>query len=123
MKIEEILADIETEVGRMSMALYAGEYTACDLKIELKTLQDLMGELDDLRSSNEDWLDNCGKDTRKSQRIEEQTGEMDDAACRLGEAEYYLRALVAKPKDKRLPGEITSQLDAACDHLTRAMEV
>lgn len=122
MKIEESLADIEREVGRMSMVLQAGEYTAQDLKSEHQTLKELIDNLSDLTGSCEDWLENYADGTRKSARVEEQLGAIEDAAVDLGEAEDLMLDLLKKPKDRKLAEEVAMCLDRACQRLVEAVE-
>lgn len=122
MKIEESLADIEREVGRMSMVLQAGEYEARDLKGEHQTLKELIDNLSDLTGSCEDWLENHADGTRKSARVEEQLGAIEDAAVDLGEAEDLMLDLLKKPKDRKLAEEVSCCLDRACQRLVEAVE-
>lgn len=122
MKIEESLADIEREVGRMSNVLQCGEYTAQELKSEHQTLKELISDLSDLQGSCEDWLEASTIGTRMAARVEEQLGSIEDAAVDLGEAEDLLLDLRKKPESGKLAAEVACCLDRACQRLVEAVE-
>lgn len=123
MSILSKLAGIERDAGAMSMFLQCGEYDYKELKSNLQNLQELLEQLAELRSSNEDWLESNQCGTRKYSKIEQQTGAMEDAEYALGEAEDLMRDLCKRPKALLLPGEIACCLDRACQYLTEAVEV
>ena len=124
MAVKTDLADIERDVGALSMFLQAGEYTVQDLRLRHLGLKELIDQLADLRSENEDWLDNNVDGTRKYAKIEEETGAMEDAENALGEAEdEFLSMLSSKDFAGYNPTEVICCLDRACEYLTEAMEV
>lgn len=124
MAVKNDLADIERDVGAMSMFLQCGEYTVKDLRGRHQDLKQLIDQLADLRSENEDWLENNVDGTRKYAKVEEETGALEDAEQALGEAEdEFLSMLSAKEFANYNPTEIICCLDRACEYLTEAMEV
>ena len=124
MAVKNDLAEIERDVGSMSMFLQAGEYELKDLKSNLQNLQELLVALAELRNGNEDWLGNNEEGSREYRKVEEETGAMDDAEQALSEAEEeFLAMLKAKNPVEYKPIEIICCLDRACEYLTEAMGV
>jgi hypothetical protein len=124
LNFQESVADLEREVGRISVFLQCGDFNGKDLANELKNARECVSTLSDITDESEEALERAGgEDTRRGQRISQELGELEDAAVPLGMAEDALMDLVKDPTSRMLVLEAICQLDATCDALTRAMAV
>lgn len=125
MSIRDSIADIERDVGALTTFLEAGEYDEQDLRLRHEGLKETIEELGELRSQNEDWLDNNSEGTRKYDLVSEQTGAMEDAEFALSSAEDELQsALKLKdPAQARAIQEAICCLERASQYLMEAAGV
>lgn len=123
MSFKERLRDLDREVGRISMFLQCGDFHGKDLARELTNTRDCVSDLSDMIEQTEETLDDVGEECVKVQYLCAELGHMEDAMQALGLAEDSLVELVTDPFNRQLAMEVVSQLDSACNAVTRAAEV
>jgi len=122
-RFKESVADIEREVGRISTFLQCGDFDAKDIAQELRNVKECLSDVGGEIADTQEVLERVSENSGQGQRMAEELGWLEDVVSPLGMAEDALYDLAKDPMNKRLVTEVISQLDTACDMLTKAMEV
>lgn len=122
-RFKESVADIEREVGRISTFLQCGDFDAKDIKQELLNVKECLSDVGGEIADTEEALERVDENSARGRVMAEELGWLEDTVSPLGMAEEALHDLAKDPMNKRLVSEAISQLDAACDLLTKAVAV
>lgn len=123
MKIEESLADIETEVGRINMDLQANEHERRDLVRLHDDIKNISEELQGVFRQQEKYADRFQEGSVKFGKAQQRLGEIEDALQALDGAYEESARLCLESTPLGDVQETVCCLDRTCDALTRAMGV